>query len=94
MAKISARGATKVAQASKSWTDEDGWDHKHRLALRSDGKVLAAHDIRDPKKVRDYGYTPSKAWNRGGYSITKVVLDPPTTERFRLYCETKGFEVD
>jgi hypothetical protein len=56
MAKISARGAVKIAQASKTWTDEDGWDHKLRLALRSDGKVLKAHDLRDPRKVRDYGY--------------------------------------
>jgi hypothetical protein len=69
MAKISARGAVKIAQASKTWTDEDGWDHKLRLALRSDGKVLKAHDLRDPRKVRDYGYSPAKAWNRGSYSI-------------------------
>jgi hypothetical protein len=69
MAKISAHGATKIATASKSWTDEDCYDHKLRLALRSDGKVLKAHDLRDPRKVRDYGYTPAKAWNRGTWSI-------------------------
>jgi hypothetical protein len=93
MAKISARGAGKVASASKTWTDEDGWDHKHRLALRSDGKVLGAHDIRDPKKVRDYGYTPAKAWNRGGYSIV-AELRLPGVEAFRQYADHHGFTID
>lgn len=89
MAKISARGASKVAQASKSWTDEDGWQHKQRLALRSDGKVLRAHDLLSPERV-SYG----AGWNRGSYSITSVKLTPATTERFRQHVATlDGFEL-
>jgi hypothetical protein len=65
MAKISARGAVKLATASKTWTDEEDYEHKLRLALRSDGKVLKAHDLRSPT-MRQYG---SRGWNRGGYSI-------------------------
>jgi len=94
MAKISARGAGKIMQASKMWT-EDGYDHKHRLALRSDGKVLGAHDLRDPKKVRDYGYTPSKAWNRGSYSIVADLRQAVSLrETFIAYAESRGFTID
>jgi hypothetical protein len=94
MAKISARGASKRAQASKSWTDEDGWDHKIRLALRSDGKILRAHDIRDPKKVRDYGYTPAKAWNRGSYSVATTLPNGDQIAMFRGYAADQGCEVE
>jgi hypothetical protein len=87
MAKISANGAAKVASASKSWTDEDGYQHKARLALRSDGKVLKAHDLLSPMMAQ-YG---SRGWNRGGYSIIAgVKLAPATTERFRAYIESRG----
>jgi hypothetical protein len=85
MAKISARGATKVAQANRQWTDEDGWTHKIRLALRSDGKVLRAHDLKSP----DSGY-----WNRGGYSITGTLSakDGRTPlARFERYVTQRGF---
>lgn len=87
MAKISANRSAKVASASKRWTDEEGYEHKARLALRSDGKVLKAHDLLSPTMAK-YG---SRGWNRGGYSIVAgVKLAPATTERFRAYVELRG----
>jgi uncharacterized heparinase superfamily protein len=91
MAKISARGTTKIAQASKSWTDEAGYKHKQRLALRSDGRVLKAHDLLSPTMAQ-YG---SRGWNRGSYSIVpNVKLEPATSARFAQYLSTlTGFEM-
>lgn len=91
MAKISAHGAAKIMQASKSWTDEDGWDHQQRLALRSDGKVLGAHDLRSPTMRENYG---SRGWNRGGYSIVVDLRSAVSLrETFTAYAESRGFEV-
>jgi hypothetical protein len=87
MAKISARGAAKVASASRTTTDDDGYVVKTRLALRSDGKVLRAVDLLSPDRAQ-YG---SRGWNRGSYSIVAgVQLAPATTARFRAYVETLG----
>ena len=75
MAKVSARGSVKVGQHSIAWTDEDGWDHKVRITLRSDGRVLRAHDLRSPQRRDDYG---SRGWHRGGYGLIAGVTIPPT----------------
>ena len=69
MAKVSARGAVKLAQANKEWQDADGYDHRKRIALRSDSKMLYAHDLRSPSAREAYG---SRGWNRSGYSIALV----------------------
>jgi hypothetical protein len=80
MAKISARGSVKLAQASNAYTDTDGWDHKVRIALRSDGAILYAHDLRSPDRRDAYG---ARGWNRGGYSIqarlNKEQMSSPVT---------------
>lgn len=91
MAKISARGAAKVAQASKTWTDDDGYDHKLRLALRSDGVVLKAHDLRSPTMREGYG---SRGWNRGGYTIVAKLSAGDRAAMFRGYAAKQGCELD
>lgn len=85
MAKISARGATKIAQANREWQDEDGYDHRIRIALRSDGAMLRAHDLRSPAMREAYG---SRGWNRGGYSIA---LRHQDIDLFRAYAARRGF---
>jgi hypothetical protein len=72
MAKISAHGSVKLAQASRAWTDSDGWDHKVRVALRSDGAILYAHDLRSPERRASYG---ARGWNRGGYKRVARLSD-------------------
>lgn len=85
MAKISARGSAKVASASKTTRDDDGYVVKTRLALRSDGRVLRAIDLLAPDRVQ-YG---SRGWNRGSYSIVAgVKLAPATSARFFAYVST------
>lgn len=86
MAKVSARGVVKLAQANKEWQDEDGWDHKIRYALRSDGKVLRAHDLRSPQARESYG---TRGWNRGGYSIC-ASMEAPILNSFQNYVERHG----
>ena len=81
MAKLSARGATKIMQAKREWTDADGWDHKVRYALRSDGKVLRAHDLRSPSMRESYG---ARGWNRGSYSIC-ASMEAPILNSFKNY---------
>lgn len=93
MAKISARGATKVAQANKQWTDEDGWDHKMIYTLRSDGAVLRKHSLRSPQMRESYG---SRGWNEGGYSIIgklAPVGDRSSLDRFRDFVKRNGLEM-
>ena len=88
MAKISARGATKLMQARRDTVDEDGWTHRHRRALRSDGAILKAHDL----------LAASGRWNRGGYSVlTKLpASDSPALWRahFREYYGNRGYTVE
>lgn len=86
MAKITARGAYKIAQAVKAWTDDEGYKHKQRIALRSDGKILRAHDILSPEMAQ-YG---SRGWNRGGYSIMPERRGV-TEQQFRDYAQALGF---
>lgn len=91
MAKISARGAHKVASASKRWSDDDGYEHKLRLALRSDGKILRAHDLLLPTMAK-YG---SRGWNRGAYSIAATIkagADPLAV--FTAYAARNGCALD
>ncbi len=85
MAKISARGATKIAQANKEWRDEDGYDHRQRIALRSDGALLRAHDLRSPSMREAYG---SRGWNRGGYSIA---LHEVSLMDFHAHADKHGY---
>lgn len=100
MAKISARGCTKVASAKKDErpvnpvTGEQDYTRRVRLALRSDGKVLRAIDLLDDDKHAEYG---SRAWNRGGYSIVgslKPSAVRTSKERFVAYATERGFVID
>jgi hypothetical protein len=91
MAKISARGAHKVAQANKQWQDDEGYDHKVILALRSDGKVLRKHSLRSPFMRETCG---SRGWNEGGYSIMGALMPKngkSSLDRFRAYAEQNGY---
>lgn len=87
MAKVSARGASKLAQANREWCDADGYDHRIRLTLRSDGAVLRAHDLRSPSARENYG---SRGWSRSGYSIAGKGFD---MEQFAAMCLARGFAV-
>jgi hypothetical protein len=93
MAKISARGAHKVAQANKTWQDDEGYDHKVILSLRSDGAILRKHSLRSPMMRESYG---SRGWNEGSYSIAGYLRpseDVTSLERFRKYAAQRGYEV-
>lgn len=93
MAKISARGCVKLAAASLTRTDEDGYVHKTRITLRSDGKVLRAHDLLPPSMAQ-YG---SRGWNRGGYTIIGSLTEKngrSPIERFHSYATSRGFTPD
>lgn len=88
MAKISARGCVKLAQASKIDDSESGYTVKTRLALRSDGKVLRAIDIR---------HDGDSQWQRGGYSIIGALTEKngrSPVERFHRYATQRGFTPD
>ena len=89
MAKVSARGACKLMQANREWTDTDGWDHKLRYALRSDGKVLRAHDIRSPERRESSG---ARGWSRGSYSIV-ASMESPILNSFKNYAARLGLTV-
>lgn len=91
MAKISARGCHKVASAHRAWTDDAGYDHKRRLALRSDGAVLRAHDLRSASMRENYG---PRGWQRGGYSIVGYLRSGIIAERFARYAEHRGYTLD
>lgn len=83
MAKISARGCTKLAHATKTAPGSDGWERKRHLTLRSDGKVLSKVDIRPAGEKR---------WNVGSYKIvSKTAWD---IHRFRAYCDANGYVLD
>lgn len=86
MAKISARGCVKLAQASKTADSESGYTVKTRLALRSDGKVLRAIDLQHDGR-----------WQRGGYSIIGALAEKngrSPVERFHRYATQRGFTPD
>jgi hypothetical protein len=93
MAKISAHGCRKVSQANKQWRDDEGWDHKVILALRSDGKVLRKHSLRSPSSRDAYG---SRGWNEGTYSIVGSLTENESgtaLDRFTRYAEQRGFDI-
>jgi len=91
MAKIHARGAVKMMQAHKEWTDKDGYRIKRRYALRSDGAILVATDLLSPERAQ-YG---SRGWNRGSYSIFQKLTQPRGTWRdtFLRFAEREGLTV-
>lgn len=93
MAKLTAHGKHKVAQANRQWTDDDGYDHKAILSLRSDGAVLRKHSLRSPEAREECG---SRGWNEGSYSIAgylRPTEDATSLERFKRYAEQNGYEV-
>jgi hypothetical protein len=92
MASLTARNCRRLAIATKQWTDEDGWTHKYRRALRSDGAVLKAHDLLRPEGERYPGVPESRCWNRGGYSLsTSLKFD--TAAEFADAYEAAGYTV-
>lgn len=93
MAKLTAHGKHKVAQANRQWTDDDGYDHKVIIALRSDGAVLRKHSLRSPSMRDSYG---SRGWNEGSYSIAGYLRpseDVSSLERFQRYAAQHGYTV-
>jgi hypothetical protein len=95
MAKISARGCTKLAQANRERELGTADEHsitraRDRLALRSDGAILGASDY------LQNGYS-EKWWSRGGYSVRAKIKDARGRTRaemvqiFTNYAERRGY---
>lgn len=88
MAKITAHGTHKLAQAEHVRTDADGYTVRTVLALRSDGAILRAVHLRGPNDDR---------WSRGGYTIARrLTLGMPEDRQraaFTRLCERYGFTV-
>lgn len=74
MAKISARGAVKLAEASRELTTEDGTVVRYHYVLCSDGRVLRAFSLPHAERAYDRkrsSYSVLRAWS--GLSRAELV---------------------